>query len=384
MFSLGKKEAIINSESKYAPTVSSSLLTIKGFGAFEGNYLASATAQRFKASRNEVLSFTAPDAAALGVVTGEINVPVIVHIRVNTSRYNSEWATDFIRRGRPFIFEILVNAGETAEQVMNKLVAMFTSYTERFNLSARGLPFSWAQSTSSVTLTLKDYYLSFQNNVEFLPRGLTYGVRAVSAQYVSNGTVGIAGPSTTVTLLTGTTAVMKVGDKVTLSGVTDPVTVTDITSSTAFVVDTAVTTTAGAVTLEQLAADPVWDGKYLEENVRMSLPTTSDSYAVSPDEDPIIADGYTSVTLDFLIPAEDGLDASYKAHAFLGTTRGEVTGPRKVTFTLYFLEGTTLFDAGKHVETIMAWVEAYSPSLTMNIANGNTVSTVADFLTNTY
>ena len=77
MFTLGNKEAIINSSEKFPVTVTTppgttSLLTIKGFGAFDSTHIIKATAQRFIAGRNAGLSITAPDAAALGILNGAL------------------------------------------------------------------------------------------------------------------------------------------------------------------------------------------------------------------------------------------------------------------------------------------------------------------------
>jgi hypothetical protein len=391
MFTLGKKELILNDASQFpvtitAPTGTTSLLNIKGFGAFEESHIVSATAQRFIAGRNASLVITAPDAAALGILAGEINVPVVVHIRVNTSRYTSEWATDFIKRGRPFIFEILVNGGETASTIMGKLMTMFATYEERFRMSQRGLPFSYSATGATATLILKDPYLSFQNNVEFLPRGEVYGVKAVTSRNeVISTNAALPNGSATITLTAGDTSKLLVGDTVTIGAVTGVI--TDITSATVFVINTTNSGTAISAETLYLASmpqEPIFDGKYLEENVRMSVPPTSDSYAINPDITPKIESGYTALTFVVWEDTTGGIDILHKKHTFLGTTRGELGGRREHTFTLYFLEGSNLFDNGSTVDTILGWFITNGVTPTMTIKNKNAVTIVADFLSNTY
>jgi len=395
MFTLGNKEAIINSNSKFpvtitAPTGTSSLLTIKGFGAFEDTHIVSAVAQRYIPGRNAGLVITAPDAAALGILAAEVNIPVIVHIRVNTSRHTSEWATDFIKRGRPFIFEILVDGSDTSTIIMTKLVTMFTEYENRFNNSDRGLPYTWTQAGPDVTLILKDPYLSFQNFVDFLPRGAVYGIKADTTKAISFDPVVTVTPgvSANTAITVSSTVGLSVGDTVYADGET--MIVADIVSALQFTSTTAVTLTVDSeLTLLSNPQEPTWDGKYLEENVRLSNAYTRDSYGISPDESAIIVGGYTEITFTAISDATGGINNLHKKHQFLGNTRGELSQSDSIfTFTLYLLEGTDMFDPGEKVDDILDFLldaeTAYSIPFTMYIANGNEVTTVADFLTNTY
>ena len=389
MFTLGNKEAIVNSSAKFpvtttAPAGTNSLLTIKGFGAFEDTHIVSAIAQRFIAGRVGALTITAPDAAALGVLAAEVNVPVVVHIRVNTSRHTSEWATDFIKRGRPFIFEILVDGGDTATEIMTKLTNMFTEYERKFNLADRGLPYTWLQDGDDVTLTLKDAYLSFQTFVDFLPRGLTYGIRANTTILIATTTIGTGSTGASTTQDVVSTSGILVGDTITIDATA--VVVTEVTDATTLEVTPAYDSTdADVVYLHSATQEPTWDGKYLEENVRLSNSTTGDSYGISPDEKPSITGSYTEITFTGVDNSLGGINNIYKRHAFLGSTRGEVGGDRSFKFTLYLLEGTDMFNTSEKVDDILAFLLAAAPSTTkMYIANGNEVATVADFLANTY
>jgi hypothetical protein len=201
MFTLGNKEAICNSNSKFTVTVpGTDMVNVKGFGTFEQTHIREWYAQRYVPSRVGELIITAPDAGDLGIVLGQVNVPVVVHIRVNTTRHSSEWAIDFIKRGRPFIFELMVNGGEDSVIIAGKLAAAFDEYEKKFVYADKGLPFEWADDGSgNITLTLKDPYLSFQKYVDFLPKGLTYGVKADTTTFIDSGENGtVAGNDVTV------------------------------------------------------------------------------------------------------------------------------------------------------------------------------------------
>ncbi len=360
MFTLGNKEAIINSTSKFpvtvtAPTGTNSLLTIKGFGAFEDTHIVSAIAQRFIAGRNAGLIITAPDAAALGITASEVNIPVIVHIRVNTTRHTSEWATDFIKRGRPFIFEILVDGGDTSTAIMTKLTTMFTEYEARFNYSDRGLPYTWVQVGTDVTLTLKDPYLSFQNFVDFLPRGLVYGIKAVTTRLIATTTVGTGSTGADTTQDVVSTSGISVGDTITIDA-TEAL-VTEVTDATTLEITPAYDSADGDIVyLHSQPVEPTFDGKYLEENVRLSNKATKDSYGISLDESPFISGSYTAITFEAKIDSNGGINNLYKPHAFLGITRGEVGGDKYFTFTLYFLEDTDMFDTDAKVDDILEFL----------------------------
>jgi len=386
MFTLGNKEAILNSESKFPVTVTtpngSSLLSIKGFGDFDAAHIVSAYAQRFIPSRNSGIYITAPDAAAMGLVAGTKNNLIKVHIRINTTRYTSEWANDFIRRGRPFIFEILVDGGESATAVADKLILSFQKYESVFHMSERGLPFTYSAAVGVLTLNLKDPYLAFQTSVDFLPNDQTYGTKAVTSDKIDTGTTVTPAVVASTVITVGSTSGLLVGD--TVYGASATMVITDIVSATRFTADAAVSISNGSILyLKSCPQEPIYDGKYLEENVRFSLNTVTGAYAISPDEDPKITSPYTIISFKATYNANGGVDAVYKPHAFLGSTRGEVGGTHTLLVTLYLKEDSDMFGGGGKAETILAFLLAASP-IQLVIANGNIVTTVADFLTNTY
>jgi len=383
MFSLGNKEAIVNSTAKYKAAVSGTTLSIEGYGKFDTTQILSVTGQRFIAGRNAALEITAPSIADLGIVAGDVNIPVVAHIRVNTVRHSSEWAIDFIKRGRPFIFELLISGTDTSATIAAKLVSAFAEYEAKFNYSDRGLPYTWAIASDVVTLTLKDPYLSFQEYVDFLPKGQTYGVKADSTKTVDTGiTLTAAASGITTGVAVSDVTGLLVGDEITINAVTTSIVDIDAAGLTIDVADAVTGVIGDSVLVKMVAQEPTFDGKYLEENVRMSLPSTSDSYGISPDEKPMISGAYTAVTFIAKESATAGIGGSSLRHKFLGGTRGEVGGQREFTFTLYFLEGTDMFNTGGKVDTIVNFLynTAVPTTKALYIADGSEVTVIADFI----
>lgn len=312
-FTLGNKEAIVNSSKMFKQTVAGTpeILSIKGFANISEDQVLTAKGQRFIAETFGTMELTAPAAADLGIATGAVNVPVVAHIRVNTIRHASEWATDFIKRGRPFIFEILVNGDESAIAIATKLQNAFVEYQLKFNLAASGLPFTWTRTAAKLTLTLKSGSLSFQKYVDFTANNATYGVKAVTA------------------------------------------------------------VTAGS--------EPIADGAYLEENVRMSLPGTTDSYGIAPGENPVISGSYTQITFTAEVDGVgiDGVSAPHKGAEGVGD---QVAPKRVVAFTLYYLEESDLFATGGVMDDLVAFLSGNTAIDGFLKANGTAATDVADFI----
>jgi len=115
-------------------------------------------------------------------------------------------------------------------------------------------------------------------------------------------------------------------------------------------------TSGDAVLIKGDAMESIYDGKYLEENVRMSLKYTSDTYGISPDEKPIITGAYTSISFIATDDNKGSFNNSYVRHNGLGKTRGEEAGNRLAKFTIYFLENTDLFVSNGTVEQLVNWL----------------------------
>ncbi len=357
-------------------------MLIQGFGSFHEDQIVSATCQRFVSARNEAMDLTAPTAAELGITT--INVPVTFGIRINTFRDQSEWATDYIKNGRPQVFEILVSTGDTSDGVAVKMVAAFDEWVAKFNY-AEGLPFTYANASGLITFTLKDSTLLFREYVEFKVNREVSPIVPATTKFVDTGLVAGTGATSATVPMADTTGLI-VGDFVTIgtslaAGETEKI--ITITTDTSIVLENSITfVTADLVYLKTTAVDPTFDGKYLEENVRMSLSTTSDSYGISPDEKPLISGQYTSIEFVMNDATAMGIDGAYEKHKFLGTTRGEIGGTREFKFTLYVLEGTDMFTtgAGNKVFDIVDFLDDSSITPVLKLGNGEIAADAAAFV----
>ena len=389
MFTLGNKEAIVNSSAKYPVSIVGTKMSIQGYGNFEQSQVVSAEAQRFEPSRLEEMELTAPSSAELGIDPAAVNVPVTFGIRVSTFRDQSEWATDFIKNGRPIVFEILVSGGLNSLQVAEIMVAAFAEWQAKFNYSNNGLPFGWAITPLAVIrLVLKDHTLMFQEYVEFQVNREIYTIQPVTTKFIDTGATGAAAagaPGEFDITLSAAVPGLAVGDTIEM-GVSAVVTAISLAGTVVTVKDPAPAVLVdGPVFLKTTAKDPIFDGKYLEENVRMSLASTSDSYGISPDEKPMISGKYTTITFVMKDDPTGGIDAQYAKHKFLGVTRGELGGERQFKFTLYILEGTDMFAdstapvPGK-VWNITDFLGSIPTPVELKLGSGEIVATADEFV----
>lgn len=187
-FTLGNKEAIVNpgvytvktkasltavADANF--TAASDILVIQKFGTFSKAAIESNTAAR---AVNQVLSttsFTAPTAAQLGILATDVNKLVKIHIRFTTSRYASEWATDFIRRGRPYVVQIRVNGGETADAISVKVENAILESIANFKNAVVPISVNPSHVSGTVKLISTSGDISFTDEVEFLLSGQAYG-----------------------------------------------------------------------------------------------------------------------------------------------------------------------------------------------------------------
>ena len=379
------KEAIVNSTAKYPVSLSTidsanDKITIKGFGSFKEDQVVSAVAQRFQASRLEAMAFTAPTATELGIT--EINVPVTFSIRVKTFGDASEYATSFVMNSRPLIFEVLISVGDTATLVADKIASAFSEWESKFNLSNNGLPFTVDNTTGVITMTMKDYTLFFQSTIEFkVNRAVAPVTIKGSKAFDTTLVTGTGSISATIPMVD--TTGLRVGDTVTIgatlaAGETQVIIALD--TDTSITLDAAIDFATGdSVYLHTTALNPTFDGKYLEENVRMSLSTTSDSYGISPDEKPFISGNYATISFVVNDANVGGIDGQYAKHKFLGATRGEIGGTREFKFTLYLLEGSDMWaaSAGNKVFDIITWLSGASVAPVLSLADGSIAADAA-------
>jgi hypothetical protein len=290
MFSTGNKEVIVNRDGQYnvvtAPAALGDVVKIHNFGEFDFQGIVNAGGPvdgfLFKPESLGSGDLTCPSAAAIGLAATDVRVPVTFLIRINTSRYSSEWATDFIKRGRPLVVELNLDGGDTAGVVADKLLAAFEAYENAFGVSDNSngsLPFNFVQAggpgTALLTLTLKSGDLSFQESVTFLKKWDTYGLVLTPTSGWVAGPAGFGGAEADV------------------------------------------------------------DGKYLEENVQMSTAYNDGAYTIKPGERPIIASPY--MTLTWVAPVPTDGQTGWDIHPNLATSAPNAgAGYQSAKFTMYF------------------------------------------------
>lgn len=342
----------------------------------------SAKAARFQPAELAMLTFTSPSAAALGILAGTIGTSVVVHLRVNSLRQASETAIDFIKRGRPLILEIIVNGGDSAATVAGYVYQELLELPLKFPNAQ--LPFTAAAPVGAdITLTATQGYFQFLQNVTFLKRGDIFAVNAVTTDIFNSGLtindLAIA-PGDSTLILSGVAGIA-VND--TVSFATFPLNlykITEIVTSTNTITFSPVLpgnlpVTGNVVSVVQSGKESVNDGKYLEENVRMSTPFTSDTYAISPQEVPIIGATYTMVSFSV-----DPLGAigGWQDHKAPGAVAKAEPTPQ---YTLYFNDAVSL-GVGGQVELLITWLDVNgNVALTdFKKANGASAESYADFI----
>lgn len=385
MFTLGNKEAIVNSSSYYPFTesdgtafaVANDTINIKGFGTFKKGQIVSANGQRFVAGEKAVLRIEMPSATTIGLSTGELGVGVVFHVRVLTSRSASEWATDFIRRGRPMIFELVLDATDTAAQVAAKVDSAFTNYNLKFGNAK--LPFTSATTTvdgkTIVTLTSLYDDLSFSTtSPEFVQRHEIFGYKPLATSLAVLSVTGTVTLTTDTVIPVTSTAGIKIGDIVQLydksaasviaveSKVLSFVANTSLTVETPFGVAAAVDDT---ILVKRTGKEPGTSGKYLEENVAMSTEYNDGAYTIKAGERPDVNSVYTAITWTMKTDPTVGQGGTWAPHANLSTVAaGAQTPVRNQTFTLYFKEGTDLLGTGGVVDMFVDWLVDGAPAIT--------------------
>lgn len=379
MFTVGNKEAIVNSTSFYPITESdgtafaaaNAAITIKGFGTFKKTQIVAGSGKRYQASELAALRFTVPTAAAIGLVAADdLNVATTFHLRVASIRDSSEWANDFIKRNRPFILELMLNYGETASQVADKIVAAFTAWEQKFNHGT--LPFTVTKVTDNtevaIQLVAKYDDLQFFEIVEFLRRQEIYGLKVTGLLVKRFDVTGATALAAATTIPMTSTTGVKVGDTIYMYDVSagafmpeTPVvlTIPDGTSVTVAAGFAAALQATDIVYIKHVGKMASVSGKELEENVKMSTMYNTDSYSISAGEMPDVKSGYTAITWTAVATDDLGIGGTWAPHANLNTmAAGAGIGNRKATFTLYFKEGSDCFADNGVVETLVDWLIA--------------------------
>ena len=281
------------------------------------------------------------------------------------------------------ILEILVNGGDSAATVAGYVSAALAELPLRFPNAT--LPFTAAAPVgATITLTATQGYFQFVQNVTFLLRGTIFAINAVvTNSYVTGLTINdlAIAPGDTTLVLSGVAGIA-VND--TISFDTFPLNQYKITE---IVTSTTTITFTPALPVGQLpvTADKVWvvesgkeavnDGEYLEENVRMSTPFTSDTYAINPQEVPIIGATYTMISFSVDPLASVGGWQSHKAPGAVALAEPTPT------YTLYYNDAVSL-GVGGPVELLITWLDVSgNVALTdFKKANGASAESYADFI----
>ncbi len=398
MFTLGNKEAIVNTPNQYPITLGRTpgslfddLAQIQGFGLFNTAKIVDADGQRAKARQLEKLAITCPDPATVLRITA-VGTPVVVHIRVNSLRQAAETSIDFIKRGRPIVLEIKLDPTDANTDVATKLAAALTEFAAKFPNAL--VPITWSVLAEVVTITATEGFFQINESVTFLKRGDIFAYEAPTTKLLRTSITindGAIAPGDNTIILSGLAGTYDLGGAMsinvddTFAFLASP---TILRKVTEIVVGTSTVTFEPALVLAAEAVngqdilkvasgvEAVNDGKYLEENVRMSTPYTSDTYAIKPQEVPIIGATYTMVAWDS--EEIDGLTGGWQSHKVNDIKAQEYKVNR---FTLYFNDATCLLPAGP-VQVLYDWLLQAGPVTDADFkkANGASAVSSADFI----
>jgi hypothetical protein len=263
----------------------------------------------------------------------------------------------------------MVNYGETASQIADKIVAIMTNYNT--SVFTNGLPFTFSKTTegTNVAVTLVGKYddLYFNSDVEFLRRHESFGYKPTVKYVVKDAVTGATALAAATTIPVTDSSKFKVGDVINIydtdadAFLPEDLLVTDIASGTTLTVESGSATALAAddvVYIQRPGTEAINSGKYLEENVRMGTYLNSGPYSVSPEEVPMVSNGqYTSITWTAKATDTDGVAKTWAPHANLSiVAAGAETGTRNQTFTLYFNEDSSLLSGTGPVKEFVDWL----------------------------
>lgn len=393
MFTLGNKEVIANTAAQFpltpAAATVAAVLNIKGLGTFQPTTITSAYGRRYSAAQLEKMQITCPTSAQLGIADTATNVPVSFRVKVYTLRQASETSIDFVKKGRPLILEILVQGNTTGTDIATLLKTALAEYQSKYPVAI--FPFTWATTVDAyLTLTGTDGFYSFGEDVTFTVNRMIIPYTAtVTKKFITTIHVNaVVANGATHVHVDGVTGLM-VGDTISFDKiVATEFKITEIVTSTGIVY---ITPSISSL-LEAADTNHVWkvnkavevinDGKYLEENVRMSTTYTSDTYAINPIQVPIIGATYTMLTWTANVSATEG---GWESHATPGIV---ATAVNPQSFTMYLNDATCLAGATNLVTYISTWLEAacvanisgYVALSSWKKANGASAESIANFI----
>ena len=159
MLSLGIKECVINDFADWKVTTLDAAgavqadpslatqLVIEGFGTFQKANIIATSVSRKVDWVKEVAEFYFTDT---GASTGTAIVPAnntvyVAQFFVRTTRYQSEFANDFIKQGRPIVVEVV---GDGTTVLSNLLLAALANRDSRFAIGD-ATPFDYVDATTA-------------------------------------------------------------------------------------------------------------------------------------------------------------------------------------------------------------------------------------------
>ena len=362
MFTLGNKEAIVNSAGQYTSTANGAGLDIFNFGNFGTSLtgpISNIIAQYFAPETLGAGTLVCPTGTTIGLETASVRNSVTFLMRVTTSRYASEWATDFIRRGRPFVINLSINQAHNSAQVADILDAALTAYETEFVISDNkmgSLPFNWVNDgAGNITFETKAGDLSLEVKTVWQRTYDAFGLEVSMTAPDGTTDTGVdtntgggaitAGADFTV----DDSSVLWVGQSISIGGTA--AIITEVKSGTVIVLDTTITAADGTaidwVTSTTLVAQETRvDGKYLEENVRMSIGDSTDgAYSIKPGERPVISAPYIMFSWEYTAPI--GTQPGWAGHKRLGLIATDLeTGTQKMKYSMYFNADVFTSDSG--------------------------------------
>jgi len=384
MFTLGNKEIIVNHESMYPVSVSGTELVVDKYVTVDTTKITDAVGSRYVWGSLDRVTFAVPSAAELGIDTSAVNTPISFTIRIYSIRDDGASGVNYIKKHRNFVIEFLVNGADTADDVAQKLGSAFEEYIMKFHMSDDIRPVLWTYDPATGLAKISAMHIRqfFGDYVQFSVSKQRQPI-LLALNHVTEIGNAIQDDTSAPTYVVNNAAEYFVGDKVTTladAGTMYTVTDVDLTANTVTLSGSVAGAVGDQLMRENYSRDEAFIGQYLEENVRMSLPNTSDSYAIAPEQLPFRKGKYATITFE---ASDEGvsINNAWARHKFLGSTRGEVGGDRLFKFTMYLLESADLFGgAGSYVDLIAQAIDANAAS-TVWVGSNLEPMTASEFAT---
>ena len=320
-FTLGRKEVLINTDTDHDKVNFASgaygTLQVKGYGLFRANHIESIQGFRYTEGVDAQGAFKINDADHF--LKGRASGVISVVIRLLSDRHEAEFANEKVFRGPTFTFMVDIKAGQNNQVVGKRVIDTINAYEVAFGAE---LPFIAGAGGSGGTHP-ENVYITMKPGFTYLDIG---AYAEVDSKWLK--------------------------------------------TSTRYPYSIARTR----------AVQPKYTGAYLEENVRMSLPHTSDLYAIEADQLPKLSGKYSTILITARDDQTGGIDSKSKMHKGLGGTRDEDAGKRFHQYIIYFDE--TGDEIIAHSMNEVALFAEYGTNFAGNFykADGTVAATIAEWL----